>query len=323
MTRPQTIMQANNSINTSQRPARGSNMIVCGRNIQVHGRLICVGRIDGDKFKFLDDPAEILSDLRGSHPRVDIFTFMQKLPQTAPKYKFPMEMDNLAVLPVSTFADWWTNQIGFKARNKAKQAAKKGVTVREAPFDDAFARGIWDIYSESPVRQGRRFPHYGKSFDEVRRMSSTFLDTSVFIGAYFEAKLIGFIKLTIDDGGTQAGMMHIVSMIRHRDKAPTNALVAEAVQSCADRGISHLVYSNFAYGKKERSSLSDFKERNGIRTRNPPRYYVPLTGLGWAAFRMGLHHKFVDRLPEPLLAKARDLRYSWYKFRFPTMERDS
>ena len=298
-------------------------MIVCGRNIQVHGRLIRVGRIDGDKFKFLDDPAEILSDLRESHPRVDIFTFMQKLPETAPKYKFPMEMDNLAVLPVSTFADWWTNQIGFKARNKAKQAAKKGVAVREAPFDDAFARGIWDIYNESPVRQGRRFPHYGKSFNEVRRMSSTFLDTSVFIGAYFEEQLIGFIKLTTDDGGTQAGMMHIVSMIRHRDKAPTNALVAQAVQSCADRGISHLVYSNFAYGKKERSSLSDFKERNGFERVNLPRYYVPLTELGWAAFHIGLHHKFVDRLPEPLLAKARDLRYSWYKFRFPTMERDS
>lgn len=298
-------------------------MIICGRNIQVHGRLIRIGRIDGDKFKFLDDPAEILSDLRESHLRVDIFTFMQKLPEAAPKFKFPMEMDNLAVLPVSTFADWWTNQIGFKARNKAKQATKKGVTVREAPFDDAFARGIWDIYNESPVRQGRRFPHYGKSFDEVRRMSSTFLDTSVFIGAYFEEKLIGFIKLTTDDSGTQAGMMHIVSMIRHRDKAPTNALVAQAVRACADRGISYLVYSNFAYGKKERSSLSDFKERNGFKRVNLPRYYVPLTRLGWAALRMGFHHKFVDRLPEPLLAKARDLRYSWYKFRFPAVEQDS
>ena len=61
--------------------------------------------------------------------------------------------------------------------------------------------------------------------------------------------------------GMQAGMMHIVSMIRHRDKAPTNALVAEAVRSCANRGISFFgAASNFAYGKKERSSLSDFKE---------------------------------------------------------------
>lgn len=315
-------MQTNGAVDNTQRSTRASTMAVCGKNIQVRGRLFRIGGLDGDKFKFLDNPEEVLASLLGSRPRVDIFTFMQKLPETSPKYEYPMEMDNLAVLQVSTYADWWTNQIGFKARNKAKQAAKKGVIIREAPFDDAFALGIWEIYNESPVRQGRRFPHYGKSFDEVKRLSSTFLETSVFIGAYFEEKLIGFIKLTIDDGGTQAGMMHIVSMIRHRDKAPTNALVAQAVQSCADREISHLVYSNFAYGKKERSSLSDFKERNGFERINLPRYYVPLTKLGWAALRMGLHHKLVDRLPETLLAKVRDLRYSWYKFRFPSAERD-
>jgi hypothetical protein len=298
------------------------NMTVCDRNLRVHGRLISIASLDGDKFKFLGNPDAILAGLRERRPRVDIFTFMQRLPETSPKYNYPMEMDNLAVLQVSTFAHWWTSQIGFKARNKAKQAAKRGVVVREASFDDAFARGIWEIYNESPVRQGRRFPHYGKSLDEVTRISSTFLDTSIFIGAYFEEKLIGFIKLTTDDDGMQAGMMHIVSMIRHRDKAPTNALVAQAVQSCADRGISYLVYSNFAYGKKERSSLSDFKERNGFARIDLPRYYIPLTRLGWAGLRMGLHHRFVDRLPEPLLAKARDLRYSWYKFRFPTVERD-
>ena len=111
-------------------------------------------------------------------------------------------------------------------------------------------------------------------------------------------------------------------MIRHRDKAPTNALVAEAVRSCAERGVRYLVYSNFAYGKKERSSLSEFKERNGFQRVNLPRYYVPLTNVGRAAFRLGLHHKFIDRLPEPLVAKARNFRQSWYKRRFPTLEQD-
>jgi hypothetical protein len=298
-------------------------MNVCGRNILVHGRLFRTACLDGDKYKFLVDPEPLLAGLRKSGTRVDLFTFMQKLPETMPKYNYPMEWDNLAVLPVSTFDRWWTETIGFKARNKAKQAAKKGVVVKEVPFDDALARGIWDIYNESPVRQGRRFPHFGKSFENIRQMSGTFLDSSVFIGAYLEQTLIGFIKLTADDSGTQAGMMHIVSMIQHRDKAPTNALVAQAVRSCADRGISHLVYSNFAYGKKERSSLSDFKERNGFQRINLPRYYVPLTSLGSAAFRMGLHHKFIDRLPEPLLAKARDFRYSWYKYRFPASAQDS
>ena len=36
--------------------------------------------------------------------------------------------------------------------------------------------------------------------------------------------------------------MHILSMVSHRDKAPTNALIAQAVRSCADRSIPHLVY---------------------------------------------------------------------------------
>ena len=147
-------------------------------------------------------PKRRVAILRKSHPPVDIFTFMQKLPDTSPKYNYPMEWDNLAVLPVTTFDDWWTRQIGFKARNKAKQASKKGVIVREVGFDDALALGIWGIYNESPVRQGRRFPHYGKSFEEVRRMSSTFLDSSIFIGAYLDEKLIGFIKLTADDSRT-------------------------------------------------------------------------------------------------------------------------
>ncbi len=298
-------------------------MNVCGRDIQVQGRLFRIARLDGDKYKFLDDPEPVLAGLRKSDARVDIFTFMQKLPETSPKYPYPMEMDNLAVLSISTFDQWWTKQVDNKTRNMVRKSEKKGVVLREVPFDDALVQGIWEIYNESPIRQGRRFPHYGKCINSVRQMSSTFLDTSIFIGAFLGEKLIGFIKLTSDDTRTQAAMMHIVSMIQHRDKAPTNALVAQAVRSCADRGISHLVYSNFAYGKKERSSLSDFKERNGFRRINLPRYYVPLTSIGWAAFRMGLHHKLLDRLPEPLLAKARNFRYFWYKFRFPASAQDS
>jgi len=296
---------------------------VCDRNIEIHGRVLRIARLEGDKYKFLDDPEPVIAGMQKADSRIDIFTFMQRLPDSSPKYTYPMEWDNLAVLPVSTFERWWNEQIGFKARNKAKQAGKKGIVIREVPFDESLARGIWEIYNETPVRQGRRFPHYGKSLDVVRRMSSTFLDSSIFIGAFLDGKLIGFIKLTADDTRAQAGMMHIVSMIKHRDKAPTNALVAQAVRSCADRGIQHLVYSNFAYGKKERSSLSDFKERNGFQRINLPRYYVPLTQIGWLAFRLGLHHKLIDRLPEPLLAKARDVRYSWYKLRFPASAQDS
>jgi hypothetical protein len=147
-------------------------------------------------------------------------------------------------------------------------------------------------------------------------MSRTYLDSSVFIGAFTRDRLVGFIKLTIDDSYTQAGIMHIVSLLEQRDKSPTNALVTQAVRSCADRGIPYLVYSQFAYGKKLRSSLSDFKERNGFQRVDLPRYYVPLTRWGSLAFRMGLHHSLLDLVPESVGAKLRDVRSAWYRRKF-------
>ena len=292
-------------------------MKVCGKEIRIQGRLIRIARLDGDKYQFLDDPEPVVDGLRKCGTRIDLFTFMQKLPETSPKYRYPMEWDNLAVLPVSTFDNWWTQQIGFKARNKAKQAQKKGVTLREVPFDHALIRGIWEIYNECPVRQGKPFRHYGKNIQAVHEEEATFLDSSIFIGAFLGETLIGFIKLVTDETRTQAGLMNIVSMIGHRDKAPTNALVAQAVRSCAERGIPYLVYSNFAYGKKLRDSLSDFKERNGFQRIDLPRYYVPLSSIGWAAFRLRLHRRFVDHFPEPFIAKIRELRNAWYNRKLP------
>src|SRR6202453_2106872 len=221
-----------------------------GREVVVQGRLCRVAHVDGEGYKFLADPESAIAAFRTSNTRADIFTFMQELPETSPQYKYPFEWDNFAVLTISTFDQWWSKQIGFKARNKAKQAEKKGIVIREVPFDDALVCGIWEIYNEVPVRQGRRFPHYGKSLEAVRSMSATFLDSSVFIGAFDADKLIGFIKLTMNDERTQAGLMHILSRVSYRDKAPTNALVAQAVRSSASVGITRPVYANFAYGNK-------------------------------------------------------------------------
>jgi hypothetical protein len=285
---------------------------ICGRDVNIRGRLLRVATIEGDKYRFLDDPEPLVQGLRNCGTRIDLFTFMQRVTETTAKYRYPMEWDNFAVLPITTFDHWWTQVLGFKGRNKAKQAEKKGVKVREIPFDDVLIRGIWQIYNETPIRQGKRFPHYGMSLESVRPYAGTFLDSSVFVGAFFEDALIGFAKLTFDETRTQAGLMHIVSLIQHRDKAPTNALIAQAVRSCADRQIPNLVYSNFAYGNKQRDSLSDFKERNGFKRVDIPRYYVPLTWIGNLAFHMGVHHKLIDRLPEPLIEKLRNYRADWY-----------
>ena len=290
-------------------------MRVSGKDIQVQGGLIQIARLAADGFEFLEDPEAALDALRESGSRIDLFTFMQRLPYTSPKYGYPMEWDNLAALPVSTFDHWWTRQINDKTRNMVRRAEKKGVAVREVPFDDALVQGISAIYNESPIRQGRPFWHYGKDLETLRKVSGTFLDRSVFIGAFFEESLIGFAKLVSDEARGQAGLMHIISMFQHRDKAPTNALIAQAVRCCAERGVPYLVYANFSYGRKQRDSLSDFKQYNGFQRIELPRYYVPLTLAGHVALRLGLHHRFVDRIPEPVLVQLRKLRILWHGHR--------
>jgi hypothetical protein len=288
-------------------------MQVCGKDIQVKGKLIRVASLAADMYEFLEDPRTAVEDLRNCNSRIDLFTFMQRLPETRPKYNYPIEWDNVAALQVSTFACWWTEQIDNKTRNMVRRAEKKDVKIREIAFDDELVRGISEIYNECEMRQGKPFAHYRKDFDAVRQQSGTFLSRSIFIGAFLDDKLIGFLKLILDETRTQAGLVHILSLIQHRDKAPNNALIAQAVRSCAERRIPYLVYSRFRDGQKQRDSLIEFKENNGFKRIDLPRYYIPLTRTGAVALRLGLHKRFADHVPRSVAVRLCELRNAWRK----------
>jgi hypothetical protein len=294
-------------------------MKICNKEIKIRGRLIAIAHPDGDKHTFLEDPESFLTELRKCGKRIDLFTFMQKLPETTPRYPYPMELDNLAVLPVSTFENWWDKQIRSYPRNRARQAGKRGVVLREVPYGEELIQGICGIYNETPVRQGKKFRHYGMTPERARAYAGTFLDQSIYIGAFFEDTMIGFLKLVMDESRTQACLVHILSMVQHKEKAPTNALIAQAVRSCAEHKIPYLVYEHFSYGKKVGDSLSHFKEVNGFERVDIPRYYVPLTPIGQLALRLGLHHPLADLVPESIAGKFRDLRRAWYERRFQTV----
>lgn len=287
-------------------------MNVCGREIQVQvqGRLIRIARLAAEGFEFVDDPDEVLDALKKSENPVDLFSFTGQLTDTSPKYGYPFEWDNVAALPVSTFDHWWTHQINPKTRNMIRRAEKKGVEVREVPFNEALIQGISKIYNESPIRQGKPFMHYRQDLERLRLEHATFPDHSIFIVAFLGAEPIGFVKLVVSRH--QAGLMQIVSMVGHRDKAPTNALIAQAVHSCEERAIPCLVYERFPCNKDRQDSLSDFKRHNGFQRVDLPRYYVPLTLAGRVALTLGLHRRLVDRVPESLLARLRGIRNLWY-----------
>jgi len=47
-----------------------------------------------------------LTELRKSARRIDLFTFIQKLPGSEPQYRYPMEWDNQAVVELTSFDQW-------------------------------------------------------------------------------------------------------------------------------------------------------------------------------------------------------------------------
>lgn len=286
---------------------------VCGHDLHIKGELVRIAQREADGYESLDDPRTLVDGLRKCETRVDLFTFMEIRPEDPPRFSYPLEMDNLAVLTLQDYETWWERQLNKKARNRVRLADKSGVVVRQVAFNDALVAGIWAIYNECPYRQGRTFPHYGKNIQFVRAHAGTFPESSIFVGAFFKDKLIGFLKMTCDQTRAQANLMSILSMVQHRDKAPTNALLAHAVRICVEEGIAHLAYQQFSYGKRKSDSLSEFKKHNGFQRVEVHRYYVPLTPLGWAAFRLGLHKRLADQLPAPVIEKFREYRNIWYK----------
>lgn len=256
----------------------------------------------------VQDPPAFVSRLRESGLGADIFTFAQKLPDVAPKYSYRVEWDNAAVIPITTFSEWWEKRAKYDVRKAVKRAEKSGVSVRLADFNDAFVEGVCRIYNESPIRQGKPFAHYQKDFDTVKREASTYLGRSAFVGAYFNNELIGFIKMVYV--GSVATTLHVISEKKHFDKKPMNALIAKAVEICEAKRMSHLVYGSYSYHDID-SSLTEFKRRNGFEKLLVPRYFIPLTLKGHVALRLGLHHRLASRLPVPVLAQARKLRSLW------------
>ena len=210
-----------------------------------------------------------------------------------------------------------TKQVNDKTRNMVRRAQKKGVEVRVSAFDEAMVTGIAKIYNETPFRQGRKFWHYGKDIDSVRKDNSSFLERSEFIGAYSGQELIGFTKLVYMR--EVAGIMQILSMVKERDKAPNNALVAKTVELCAEKGVRYLFYSKFTYGKKGVDPLADFKKHNAFQKMEVPKYYIPLTTKGNIGLKLGLHHELFELLPQSVTANFRRIRERWYGWKIRKM----
>jgi hypothetical protein len=221
-----------------------------------------------------------------------------------------MEWDNMAVIPVSTYEDWFGKQITRSSQKAIRASARKGVIVKEDLFNEEYIRGIMSIFNESPVRQGRKYWHYGKDFAAVEAENGTYYERSTYLGAYYDNEMIGYMKIVWD---RQAGyVMQLVSKMAFLDKRPNNALLSEAVRLCSKRGVNYLTYGPYVYGNKGEDSLTNFKKANGCLKMNLPRYYVPLTTKGVLALKLNLHRDPRDLVPTWLRNRVVNVRHIWH-----------
>jgi hypothetical protein len=91
--------------------------------------------------------------------------------------------------------------------------------------------------------------------------------------------------------------------------------MAKAVELCAEKGISHLIFGKFNYGNKKHTPLREFKIRNGFEEILAPRYYVPLTVKGAISVRLKLHRGLLGLLPHSVITFLVNARSKLYTFK--------
>ena len=88
------------------------------------GRLPRIAVWRDDWYRDLLEPEPALAHLAAHGPRADLFTFVQRLPDTKPRFPYPWESDNVAAIEISSFNDWWMNRIPKTARKHVRRCMR-------------------------------------------------------------------------------------------------------------------------------------------------------------------------------------------------------
>jgi len=281
--------------------------MITEKEIVVSGGVVRIAKLRHEWFDFLQDPLRAIRNMQRAK-RADLFTFLGDLNDEGTGYPFYKETAAGAVLPVTSYQIWW-NSLDSSVRNKIRKAYKNGVKVCDAELDDSFVRGVEVIYNESPLRQGRKFCHYGQSAAAIKEELSSLWGRCYFIGAYLRDEMIGFAKLF--HGNDILRTVHIISKLSQRDKPVQDALIARAVQMCEEKNIHRL-----QYGSWSRGGLGTFKEKRGFVKLDYSRYYVPISFRGKWVLQFRLHHGLKGRLSEKWVESLIALRTSWNNLRY-------
>lgn len=279
------------------------------KELLIHGGFVKTARLADEWLEDVNEPESMIMHLRQSKIRADLFTFWQRLPETQPKYSYTIELESIAAIPVDSYDNWFTKKITKQNRTIVRKAEKMGVNVVIEDFSQKYVKGVFGILDSIPIRQGRPFVHYGRPIEEIHDELQKNAHRTVFIGAYFEEEMIGYVQLILD--GRCAQSYGLIAKEAHRDKSPQNAMLAKAVKICEEKGIEFLIHGLWLPG-----GLGQFKKNNGFVKFDLPRYYIPLTTKGRMTIGLGLHRGVKALLPVEWKERLKHIKSIYYKNRF-------
>ncbi|MCW4010403.1 MAG: GNAT family N-acetyltransferase [Candidatus Bathyarchaeota archaeon] len=232
--------------------------------------------------------------------RVDLFGYIERSflhHSTNKKQGMFSCVETIGLLKIESF-DSWFKALPQRERSTIRKTQRKGLKTCVVDVDEDFVKGAFQIYNETPMRQGRKYSGYGLSLDDVRGKFLK-MDNSEVMGAYLDGRLIGL--MLVEFGDRVAAMSSFLSLISQRKMSPNNALIAQAVKRCSEKGYRFFTYGNMGYNP----SLDFFKKNNGFKRYPVTRYYAPLTAKGQLAVKLKLcqplEHSFSPTLTQALI----------------------
>ena len=125
---------------------------------------------------YIKDPKPYIHAINNKR-MADIFSFLGKIDDSDSKSyniftdenNVHIEHDFLAAIRIKTYDDWLRCDIKKQTRKRIKKSKKIGISVKRVDLDSNLIEDITKIFNETPVRQGRKFWHYGKDFEQSQK----------------------------------------------------------------------------------------------------------------------------------------------------------
>ena len=122
------------SISVRGRPINVTCLDIGNTRIATRGRFLQSAVIQDEDWlpqASISSPIALVDAVKKSNLAADIFSFSQRIPETQPLYPFPFEWDNAAVVPITTFRDWWENRLPQESRKNTRRAGRRGVVIKQ------------------------------------------------------------------------------------------------------------------------------------------------------------------------------------------------